>query len=129
MERGGIEKMIKKQILNAWEHCRNNILEGDKQEMSEKKLMFNNMYYLAIQNVRSIIEELHILFTRNKIQKKLFPNETVIGFRNCKSYPLRITWLEPNYPRLRRLEDVNMRQNILPCCYHNICCRSISRNM
>ena len=25
MERGGIEKMLKKQILNAWEHCRNNI--------------------------------------------------------------------------------------------------------
>lgn len=129
MERGSIEKVLKKQILNAWEHCRNNILEGDKQQMSEKKLMFNNMYYLTIQNVRSIIEELNILFTSNKIHKKVFPNETVIGFRNCKSHPLRITWLEPNYPRLRRLEDVNMRQNILPCCYHNICCRSIPRNM
>ena len=53
--------------------------------MSEQKLIFNITYYPAFKNVRSIMEELHILPTPNKEHKKLFPNMPVIGFRNGKS--------------------------------------------
>ena len=85
MERGYNEKMICKQILRAREHSRNDLLEREKQQMSEQKLPFNITYYPAFQNVRGIMEELHILLTPNKKHKKVFPNVPVIGFRNGKS--------------------------------------------
>ena len=64
MERGYNEKMIRKQILRAREHSRNDLLEREKQQMSEQKLTFNITY---------------------KEHKKLLPNVLVIGFRNGKS--------------------------------------------
>ena len=74
MERGYNEKMKRKQILRAREHSRNNLLEREKQQISEQKLTFNITYYSAFQNVRAIMEELHILLTPNKEHKKVFPN-------------------------------------------------------
>ena len=59
MERGYNEKMIKKQILSAREYSRNDHLEIEKQQMSERKLIFNITYYPDFRNVRSIMEELH----------------------------------------------------------------------
>ena len=66
MEIGYNEKMIRKQIVSAREHSRNDLVEREKQQMSEKKLTFNITYHPAFQNVRSIMEELHILLTPNK---------------------------------------------------------------
>ena len=53
--------------------------------MPEKKLTFNITYYPAFQNVRSTMEEMHILLTPNKEHKKVFPDVPVVGFRNGKS--------------------------------------------
>ena len=53
--------------------------------MTEKKLTFNMTCYPAFQNVRSIMEQLHILLTPNKEHKKVFPDVPVAGFRNGKS--------------------------------------------
>ena len=61
MERGYNKKIIRKQILRAGEHSRNDLLERGKQQMSEQKLTFNITYYPVFQNVRAITEELHIL--------------------------------------------------------------------
>ena len=72
-------------ILGACEHSRNNLLEREKQQMSEQKVTFNITYYPAFQNFRAIIKELHILLTSNKEHKEVFPNVQVIGFRNGKS--------------------------------------------
>ena len=66
MERGYNEKMIRKQILSAREHSRNDLLEKQKQQISERKLTFNITYYPAFRNVRSIMKELHILLIPNK---------------------------------------------------------------
>ena len=66
MEIGYNEKMIRKQIVSAREHSRNDLVEREKQQMSKKKLTFNITYHPAFQNVRSIMEELHILLTPNK---------------------------------------------------------------
>ena len=78
-------KNNKKAILSAREHSKNDLLEKEKQQMSEKKLTFNITYYPAFQNVRSIMEEQHILLTPNKEHKKAFPDVPVVGFRNGKS--------------------------------------------
>ena len=49
------------------------------------KLTFNITYYPAFRNVRSIMEEQHILITPDKEHKKVFPDVSVVGFRNGKS--------------------------------------------
>ena len=77
--------MIRRQILSAREYSRNDLLENEKQQMSEKKLTFNITYYSAFQNVRSIMQELHTMLTPNKEHKKVFPDVHVVGFRNGKS--------------------------------------------
>ena len=84
MERAFNENMICKQTLRANEHSRNYLLDREKPQMSEQKLTFNITYYPAFQNVRAIMEELHILLTPNKEHKKIFP-VLVIGFQNGKS--------------------------------------------
>ena len=61
MERSYNKKMVHKQILRAHEHWRSNLLEREKQQMSEQKLTFNITYYPAFQNVRAIMEKLHII--------------------------------------------------------------------
>ena len=98
MERGYNEKMIRKQILRAREHTRNDLLEREKPQMPEQKLTFNIAYYPAFQNVRGIIKELHILLTPNKEHKRVFANVPVIGFRNGKS--LKDLLVRPTLPKL-----------------------------
>ena len=56
MERGYNEKMIRKQILSAREHFRNDLLEKEKQQLSERKLTCNITYYPVFRNVRGIME-------------------------------------------------------------------------
>ena len=91
--------MIRKPILRAREHSRNDLLEREKQQMSEQKLTFNITYYPAFQNVRAIMEKLHIFLTPNKEHKKVFANVPVIGFRNgkiLKDFLVRVTLPELN---------------------------------
>ena len=42
-------------------------------------------YYPVFQNIRSIMEELHILLNSNKEHKKVLTDVSVIGFRSGKS--------------------------------------------
>ena len=95
--------MIRKQVSRARERLQNDLLEREKQEMSEQKLTFSITYYPAFQNVRAIMEELHIL-TPNKGHKKVFPNVPVVGFRNDKSLK---DSLEQHYQNLTGVADVN----------------------
>ena len=84
--------MIPNQILRTREHWRNDLLEREKPQMSEQKLTFNITYYPAFQNIRTIMEELHILLTPNKKRKKLFPNVAVTGFlKSLKDFLVRAT--------------------------------------
>ena len=89
IERGYNEKMIRKQILRAREHSRNDLLEKEKPQMSEQKLTFNITCYPAFQNVRAIMEELHILLTPNIEHNKVLPNVPLQGIRMTKA--LRIS--------------------------------------
>ena len=53
--------------------------------LHQKKLTFNITYYPVFQNVRNILQELHILLTPDQEHKKVFPGIPVAGFRNGKS--------------------------------------------
>ena len=47
--------------------------------------MFNITYYPVFQNIRNILQELHLLLAPDKEHKKFFSNVPVIGFRSGKS--------------------------------------------
>ena len=85
MERGYYGKVIKKQILTAREDSRKDLLEREKAETSKPKLTFNITYYPVFQNIRNILQELHLLLAPDKEHKKVFPNVPVVGIRNGKS--------------------------------------------
>ena len=74
--------MVRKQVLRAREHSRVSLLEKVKSESDQKKLTFDITHYPVFQNVRNILQELHILLTPDKEHKKDIP---VAGFRNGKS--------------------------------------------
>ena len=56
-----------------------------KAESDQKKLTFNITYYLLFQDVRNILQELHILLTPDQELKTVFQDITVVRFHNGKS--------------------------------------------
>ena len=85
IERGYNGKMIRKKMLRAREHSCKVLLEREKSETSETRLMFNIIYYPVFQNIRNILQELHLSLTPDKEHKKVFPDLPVVGFRNGKT--------------------------------------------
>ena len=78
-------KKIKKQILRARQHSRKDLLEREETETSKPKLTFNITYYPVFRNIRNILQGLHLLLVADKEHKKVFPNVSVVGFRNGKN--------------------------------------------
>ena len=72
LEKGYSEKMVRKQVSWAREHSRESLLEKVKSESNQDKLTFNITYYLVFQNVRNILQKIHILQTSDKEHKKFF---------------------------------------------------------
>ena len=85
MERGYNGKMIRKQVLRVREHSKKDLLEREKTEPFEQKLTFNITCYPVFQNIRNLLQELHLLLAPDKEHKKVFPDVPVAGFRNGKS--------------------------------------------
>ena len=105
MERGYNWKIIRKQILRAREYSRKDLLEREKAETSEPKLTLNITYYPVFQNIRNILQELHLLLAPDKKQKKVFSNVPVVGFYDGKS--LKDSSSELSYLELMKPGDVN----------------------
>ena len=77
--------MVRKYVSRTREHSRESLLEKMKPECDQSKLTFNITYYPVFQNVRNILQELHILLTPDLEHKKVFQDIPVVGFRNGKS--------------------------------------------
>ena len=77
--------MVRKQILQSRLYARESLIEKVKSDSDRKKLMFNNTCYPFFQNVRNILQELHILLTPNREHKKVFLDIPVVGSSNCKN--------------------------------------------
>ena len=80
-------KNDKKNILRAREYSRKDLLEIEKAETSDPRLTVNIAYYPVFQNIRNILQELHLLLAPDKEYKKVLPNVTVVGF--CKGESLK----------------------------------------
>ena len=89
MEKGYNGKMIMKQILRPREPVREQLLLSPpwkrKTRTSEPKLTCNITYYPVFQNIRNILQELHLLLAPEKEHKKVFPDVPVVRFHNSKS--------------------------------------------
>ena len=77
-----MKKITRKQFLRAWEHCKKDLLE---RETSKQKLTFNITHYSVFQNMRNILQELHLLLVPDKEHKKVFPNVPVEEFCNSNT--------------------------------------------
>ena len=75
----------KKKILKARQDSRKDLLKRKKPKTSEEKLTFIITFYPGFKNVRNILQELHLLLAPNKEHKKIFPDVSVLVFRNGKN--------------------------------------------
>ena len=85
MNRGYSGKMIRKQMLRAREHSRKDLLEKEKAETSVLKLTLNITNYPVFQNIRNLLQALHLLLAPDKEHKRVCRNVPVVGFCNGKS--------------------------------------------
>ena len=90
--------MVRKQVLQAHEHSRESLLEKVKSKSDQNKLTFNIINYLLFENVRNILQELHILLTQYQEHKKVFQDIPVVGFCNGK---ILKDYLERSYQMLQ----------------------------
>ena len=98
--------MVRKQVLWACEHSRESLLKKFESESDQKKLTFNIAYYPVFQNVRNILQELHILLTPDQEHKKVFQDIPVVGFRSGKSLKDHLFRAKlPNVEIARRFES------------------------
>lgn len=74
--------------------------------MVEKKLTFSITYYSTFQNIKSIMEELHVLFELLIKTVRVYLLLFQLYFSGIAN-SLRIAWLEPHYPNLMSVEKVN----------------------
>ena len=82
LERGYIEKMVRKEILPARVIARDTLLEK-----------FNNLqsqYHPVFRVVRKILEELHVILRSDDRLKKVFLDVPMIGFKINKNLKLKL---------------------------------------
>ena len=90
LERGYIEKMIRKEILRARTVPRDALLEKVYNQKKKDKITFNITYHPVFRDVRKILEELHVILASDDGHKKVFPDVPMIVFKINKN--LRHTW-------------------------------------
>ena len=74
-----------KDLFSKSYHSRKELLEREKAKTSQPRLAFNITYYPVFQNIRNILQELHLLLAPDREHKKAFLDVPVVGFRNAKS--------------------------------------------
>ena len=86
IERGYIEREVRKQLLRARGFSRDSLPDGENNTREEQsKITFNLTDYLVFQNVKNFLAELHLLLTPDDAHKAVFINVPIIGFKNDRS--------------------------------------------
>ena len=85
IERGYSEREVREQVLRARSFSRDSLLDKESTRDEQNKITFNLTYYPALQNVKKILAELHLLLTPDVAHKTVFTNVPTIGFKNDRS--------------------------------------------
>ena len=83
--RGYSDKMVRSQILKARKFSRKHLLETEKLENSDKKLVLNVTYHPSFSRLKHILNNIHLLLTPDKEHEKVFPTIPIVGFKKGKS--------------------------------------------
>ena len=85
LERGYIEKMVRKEILLARAIPRDALSGKVNNQEKQNKITFNITYLPVFRNVINILEDLHVILASDDRHKKVFPDVPMIGFKNNKN--------------------------------------------
>ena len=77
--------MVCKEILPARAIPRDALLEKVNNQEKQNKINFNITYHPVFQDVRKILEELHVILASDDGHKKVFPDVRMIGFKINKN--------------------------------------------
>ena len=84
LDRGYSERMVRKEILRARAIPRDTLL-GKVNNQKNNKIMFNITYHPVFRNVKKILEEMHVILAPDDRHSEVFPDVSLIGFKNSKS--------------------------------------------
>ena len=84
-ERGYSKKLVRKEILKAWSHSRETLLNQEKMSRNDDRVTFNITYYPVFKDIRIVLEEFLILLAPDEQHRKVFTDIPRIGFKNGKS--------------------------------------------
>ena len=78
-------KMVRREVLKARKFDRNYLLDKEQDKKPPPDLVLNITYHPALNKIKSILSNIHILLTPNKEHEKVFQQVPVVGFRRGKS--------------------------------------------
>ena len=76
---------MQKEILRAKKIPRNDLLNKEKSQGNDSKLIFNVTYYPVFRHLKSKFKELHVILTCDEVHQRVFPVVQIIGFKNNKN--------------------------------------------
>ena len=100
-----MNERIESKFLSARGFSRDSLLDRENIRQEQNKITFNLTYYPVLQNVKKILEELHLLLTPDFDHKAVFTNVPIIAFK--MTGVLKIILFGLCYPKLMRKVDPN----------------------
>ena len=84
MKRGYDEKLIRKKVLDARKHKRNDLLNGVRSD-KKHKVTLNITFHPEFQNLNKLLRKLHLILTCDDKHQQVFKDIPIFGFRKGKS--------------------------------------------
>ena len=84
LERGYSSKLVGKEILCARKIPRNELLDKEKSQGNDSKLIFNVMYYPVLRHLKNQLKELLVILSCAEGHKKVFPEVPIIEVGRCE---------------------------------------------
>lgn len=84
MKRGYDEKLVRRKVLNARKFKRNELLDQEKRERTNK-ITLNITYHPSFKKLGQILRKLHVILTFDGEHSKCFKEIPIVGFRRGKS--------------------------------------------
>ena len=69
---------------------RNELLDKEKSQGNDTKLTFNVTYYPVFRHLKNQLKDLHVILACDEAHKKVFPEVSIIGFKNNKKLKLHL---------------------------------------
>ena len=84
IKRGYDEKIVRRKILDARRHNRDDLLNREKSRKSNK-LTLNIVYHPSYKHLTRILRKLHVILTFDNDHQRVFEDVPLVGFRRGKS--------------------------------------------